>query len=190
MPSLQEQLLKAGLVDKKSLQKVKKEKHIQAKSASKTAKTSSGKGSVGKHNPGTNAIQAKNAERDRKLNQERQQRVQQKAIVAQIKQLVTLNMLDRSAGEIDYQFVHNKKIKKLLVTAEQQTGLARGRLGIVYLHSKGVPGYALVPGAIADKIAERDASIVVRTNENAAQSTESNESDPYASFEVPDDLMW
>ena len=40
---------------------------------------------------------------------------------------------------------------------------------------------------IADKIAERDASLVVRVNKT---STEVDADDPYAAFQIPDDLMW
>jgi uncharacterized protein len=45
----------------------------------------------------------------------------------------------------------------------------------------------LVPKVIADKIAERDPSLVVRVNKT---STEVDADDPYAAFQVPDDLMW
>jgi uncharacterized protein YaiL (DUF2058 family) len=45
----------------------------------------------------------------------------------------------------------------------------------------------LVPKVIADKIAERDASIVVRVNKS---SNEVDADDTYAAFQVPDDLMW
>ena len=45
----------------------------------------------------------------------------------------------------------------------------------------------LVPRVIADKIAERDPSLVVRVNKPTAQV---DEDDPYAAFQIPDDLMW
>ena len=45
----------------------------------------------------------------------------------------------------------------------------------------------LVPRVIADKIAERDASLVVRVNKPV---TAVDEDDPYAAFKIPDDLMW
>ena len=45
----------------------------------------------------------------------------------------------------------------------------------------------LVPRVIADKIAERDPSLVVRVNKTG---TGTAEDDPYAAFQVPDDLMW
>ena len=45
----------------------------------------------------------------------------------------------------------------------------------------------LVPRVIADKIAERDASLVVRVKKT---ETVVEEDDPYAAFQIPDDLMW
>ena len=44
-----------------------------------------------------------------------------------------------------------------------------------------------MPRVIADKIEERDASLVVRVKQSAAVV---EEDDPYAAFQIPDDLMW
>jgi uncharacterized protein YaiL (DUF2058 family) len=64
-----------------------------------------------------------------------------------------------------------------------QGHLAAGRLAIVCLGGN----TELVPKLIADKIAERDASLVVRVQK---ASTELDADDPYAAYKVPDDLMW
>jgi uncharacterized protein YaiL (DUF2058 family) len=61
--------------------------------------------------------------------------------------------------------------------------LVAGRLVIVCLGDT----TELVPKVIADKIAERDASLVVRVNKT---SDEIDAEDPYAAFKIPDDLMW
>jgi uncharacterized protein YaiL (DUF2058 family) len=45
----------------------------------------------------------------------------------------------------------------------------------------------LVPRVIADKIAERDPGLVVRVNKT---KTEIDDDDPYAAYQIPDDLMW
>ena len=45
----------------------------------------------------------------------------------------------------------------------------------------------LLPKVIADKIAERDPSLVVEVKQASSGSAED---DPYAAFQVPDDLMW
>jgi len=48
--------------------------------------------------------------------------------------------------------------------------------------------YDLVPEGIARKIQERDESVVVVLHERKKE--ENDEDDPYAGFEIPDDLMW
>ena len=57
------------------------------------------------------------------------------------------------------------------------------------LAQKGRRGEAieLLPKVIADKIAERDPSLVVQIKKTSA---EVDADDPYAAFQVPDDLMW
>ncbi|MFZ6846314.1 DUF2058 family protein, partial [Undibacterium sp. RuTC16W] len=43
------------------------------------------------------------------------------------------------------------------------------------------------PRIIADKIAERDASIVIQVKKT---TTEIDADDPYAAFQIPDDFTW
>ncbi|MEP0001548.1 DUF2058 family protein, partial [Marinobacter sp.] len=109
MPSLQDQLLKAGLADEKKAKAIRNEKHKKRKQQPK--------GAVEVNEAEIRARQAREekAERDRQLNLERQKQAEKKAIQAQIRQLVETNRLDRSRGETSYQFVHDKKIKKLFV---------------------------------------------------------------------------
>jgi uncharacterized protein YaiL (DUF2058 family) len=110
MPSLQDQLMKAGLADPKKAKAIRNEKHKQRKQQPK--------GSVQVNETEVRARQAREekAERDRQLNLKRQQEAEKKAIQAQIRQLVETNKLDRSRGETSYQFVHDKKIKKCMWT--------------------------------------------------------------------------
>ena len=170
--SLQDQLLNAGLINKDKAQKLKKQKQ--------KAKT--------KH--GDNADEAKEQarlrreeqrERDRLLNEQRNLEAKQKALAAQIKQLVELNQLSLAGGELEYRFIYEKKVKKLYVTEAIQTDLIKGRLVVV----KNGDIFNVVPRPVADKIALRDESIVIRSEQQ-----ESYEDDEYADFKIPDDLMW
>jgi uncharacterized protein YaiL (DUF2058 family) len=43
------------------------------------------------------------------------------------------------------------------------------------------------PGALAERLAERDAALILVWNRERAAS---EGDDPYAEFKVPDDLMW
>ena len=183
MASLQDQLLQAGLVDKKKAKKADKEKRKQAKvdRRSKEETVDETKASV-QH------ARAEKAERDRELNRQREEEANKKAIAAQIKQLIQMNKVDKDRGEVGYNFVDNNKIKKLYVTDALQNQLSLGRLAIVRLLENNDIKYELVPTAVAEKIAMRDKQSIVLINENT--STETDEDDPYADYQIPDDLMW
>jgi uncharacterized protein YaiL (DUF2058 family) len=175
---LQEQLLKAGLVDKNKVKKVNQDKSKQKKDERKA-----GTVSVDEARLAAIETQRKNAERARELNAQRDAVAAQKAVVAQIAQLVQKNRQSKGNGDIAYNYTHNNKIERIYVSAAVQAHLIAGRLVIV------VQGGAveLVPRVIADKIAERDAAIVVRVNK---PSTEVDADDPYADFQIPDDFTW
>ncbi|MFZ6846588.1 DUF2058 domain-containing protein, partial [Undibacterium sp. RuTC16W] len=126
-------------------------------------------------------VQRKNAERARELNAQRDAAASQKAILAQIVQLVQKNRQSKGTGDIAYYYTHGTKIDKIYVSAEVQTHLIAGRLVIVCLDGK----TELLPRIIADKIAERDASIVIQVKKT---TTEIDADDPYAAFQIPDDF--
>jgi hypothetical protein len=179
MASLQDQLLKAGLADEKKLKAHQKEKKKQRKQQPK--------GAIQQDETKLRAQQAREekAERDRQLNQKRNEEARRKAITAQIRQLVESNRLDRARCDTDYQFVHGKKIKKILVDDTMTDQLSRGRLAVVFVDER----YDVVPEPVARKIMERDADAVVVLHERAKQADQ-DEDDPYAGYEIPDDLMW
>jgi len=183
MKSLQEQLLKAGLVDKNKARQSAKSKHRQV-----TAERKAGGRTTKEVGAETNAMRARNAERDRVLNQQQQAQRQLKAIAAQIRQLVELNRVPNEAGDREFNFIFGKKVRKLEVTSALHDQLTRGRLSIVALPEKDYTRFHLVPRAVAEKIAERDQSVVIEND--AADAQETDEDDPYAAFKVPDDLMW
>lgn len=178
MASLQEQFLKAGLVDKKKIKQVSHEKNKQKKDERRT-----GTQSVDEVRLAALETQRKNAERARELNAQRDAAARQKAITAQIAQMVQQSRQSRGGGDIAYNFTHDSKIKRLLVSAAVRADLVAGRLVIVCLGES----TELVPKVVADKIAERDASLVVRVNKT---NTEPDADDPYADYKIPDDLMW
>ncbi len=183
MASLQDQLLKAGLVDKHKAKLANKEKQKQANLARK-----SGGKTV---NAATTAAQQRHAERveqDRALNQKKQDIARQKAIAAQVKQLIEVNKLDRDGGEIPYSFEYENKVKNILVTEEQKNHLTSGHLAIVVTAASAANPFEIVAVQVASKIAERDAQSVVLLNDRGA--TAPLEDDPYAAYLIPDDLTW
>ncbi len=178
MASLQDQFLKAGLVDKNKAKKLHQDKTQQKKIERRT-----GSESVDEARLAALEVQRKNAERARELNAQRDAAAAQKAVFAQIVQMVQTNRQSKGLGDIAYYYTHGTKIDKIYVSAEVQKHLIAGRLVIVCLDGK----TELIPRVIADKIAERDESIVVRVKKT---STEVDEDDPYAAFQIPDDFTW
>lgn len=183
MASLQDQLLKAGLVDKNKANKAKKEKQKQAKAGRK-----GGEKTADEIRLAAEREQARKVERDRELNRQKQTQSNQKALMAQIKQLIDLNRIDREGGDIDYSFVHDDKVRKISVGVDLKKQLSAGRLAIVTFTRDGSDCYELVPAAIAQKIAQRDEGSVVQMNQ--LSETEIDADDPYADYQIPDDLMW
>jgi uncharacterized protein YaiL (DUF2058 family) len=178
MVSLAEQFLKAGLVDKNKVKVANQDKNKQKKVERRT-----GTQTVDEVRLAALETQRRNAERARELNAQRDAAATQKAIVAQIAQMVKQNRQSKGVGDIAYNFTRDNKIERLYVSAAVQAHLMAGRLVIVC--QGGVT--ELVPRVIADKIAERDASLVVRVTKT---SVEVDADDPYADFKIPDDLMW
>jgi len=183
MESLQEQLRKAGLVDKKGVNKAKKDKQKQ----SKVARNTGARGTV-KEKTAAQLAQLKRAERDRELNQQKHKQAEQKALFSQIKQLINLNKVDCGQGEIAYSFVYKNKVRKLYVTADIKQQLSQGRLAIVRLVLKGERLFEIVPAAVAAKIAQRDQQSVVQLN--LATDKGKIDDDQYADYQIPDDLTW
>lgn len=181
MASLQDQLLKAGLIDPKKAKQANKEKRKEANVARR-----SNEEQVDEIKLSAEQARAEKAERDRELNRQRDLELQQKAIAAQIKQLIQNHRQKKGAGDgdVEYNFTDGKLIKKIRVSKTVQEQIVRGVLAVVKLGE----GYELVPRIVADKIAQRDESAIVVANTKSTQQVE--EDDPYKDYVIPDDLMW
>lgn len=175
--TLQEQLLKAGLVSSKKMAKVQrtaKKSRVQAREA-RAAVEENKKAQL---------------ERDKQLSEQQKQDALSKEYKAQVKQLIEMNRIDISKGDIGFNFTDNNVIKNIVVDKTTQAQLISGRLAIARLvvDNSGKSEYAIIPASVADKIAQRDASSIVLNS--ALSQEEQDEYDPYADFKVPDDLMW
>lgn len=171
--SLQDQLLKAGLVTAHKAKQIKHEKHTlnkQPQVADEIKQLA-------------RQAQAEKVQRDRDNNRLQQQEAELKAVAAQIQQLIRQHRLDLSNGEIAYQFADDNKIKKIFITAAQRQQLAQGQLGIVKYETT----YELVPAEIAEKIRQRDSGAVLALlSRQTAETTDQS----YAGYDIPDDLIW
>ena len=180
--SLKEQLLAAGLATKKQ---AKQADH--AKRQQKTQQKKKKSGSTAKvMTPADMAREAaeRTAERDRKLNEKREAQRKKRELAAQIRQLIESNRLERKDAELPYRFKVSNKIEKIYVNEAMQRALARGELGIVRLAN----AFEVVPADTARKVSERDPGALVQLLEPSTKDVDPD--DPYADFQVPDDLMW
>ncbi len=184
MASLQDQLLNAGLIDGKKAKKANKEKRKQANVDRRSKEVK-----VDETKVAAETARAAKIAKDKALNLQREEQAQQKAIAAQIKQLIQNHSkpkLDReSKTEVEYNFTDGTTIKKMMVSGSVQRQIVNGILTITRLEG----AYHLVPTMVADKIAQRDDSFIVVTNTAPAQEQEA-EDDPYKDYVIPDDLMW
>lgn len=179
--SLQEQLLGVGLVDKKKANKLKAEK-LQHKQKVKKGKAEAHDDSA--RQAELKKLRDEKIEKDRLLNLERQKELELKAIQGQIRQMIIQNKVPRQEGDIAYNFTDEKKVKKLYINQSLHDDLSKGRLAIAKLDG----AYELIPEPVAVKISERDNSFILVCNNRIEDATD--EDDPYADFQIPDDLMW
>ncbi len=176
--SLQDQLRKAGLVKEKQVKNVQKRQHADNVRQRKTAERVP--------DPMKQLAQqqlSEKAERDKTLNRQREDKLRARAIAAEIRQLVETHRVSRGSGDIPYNFVVGKKIKKMYVSAEQRDALIAGRMRVIVTGDQ----FDIVPPEIAQKIAERDPARVAPLRAGEASSADDEH---YAKFQVPDDLDW
>ncbi len=180
--SFQEQLLQLGLVDKKKVSEAKKQQHQSKKQNAK----------VGKNQVvvDENVLLAQQAEekkkaRVRKLNMQREAKLQKRAEDAQVKQLIEQHRLEKDDNGISYRFNVTGKIQRIFVTREIADQLSDGHLGIVELADQ----YEVVPRAVIEKIQSiSDRNFIAINSPSPGKSVDPE--DPYAGYEVPDDLVW
>lgn len=178
--SLQDQLLSAGMANKKQANKINAEKR-QKKRQNRN-----------KNDVDEIALSAAKAIEDERkksqeLNKQRREEAEQKAIAAQVIQIIKMNSIDMGAGEngLNYNFTDNAKIKTIDVSKKNQNLISRGHLAIAKIDND----YYLIPAKAAEKIKQRDDQSIVLFNENVSDQSQEDD-DPYADYKVPDDLMW
>ncbi|MEP7186384.1 MAG: DUF2058 domain-containing protein [Rhodanobacter sp.] len=175
---LQEQLLKAGLVNKAKAAQVVREQ----------AKRLKGKAPA---TPSAEQVEAKRsqlakAERDRALAAERNARTQVNEALAQVRQIIAAHKIPRE-GELTYRFNHGDRIRDVLVTAALRSQLATGTLVIACQDDT----YELLPRVAADKVYSRAPELIVLDHgQPSAMETGGEDAEHYRQFEVPDDLIW
>ena len=176
---LQEQLLKAGLVKKSKVAQVA---HEQTKARhGKTAPAPTAEQREAER------LRAERVERDRALAAQRNAQARSNEQRTQARQIIQTQQVARE-GDIEYRFADGSAIRSMLVNPALRTQLANGSLVIARLGE----GYALLPRSAAQKVQERDASMIVLDHaaSEPAKPDTSDDDAYYDQFKVPDDLVW
>jgi len=163
--SLKEQLLKAGLVSKKQVKKVKHEERV-TKHKTKGQKPSP----EIKESSIAREERLAYEERNRELNRKRNEEKKRRENAAQVRQLILTNRLTLEERDDDepYNFVVGKRIRKLFLSEKIIKQLTSGQLAIVKLEGK----FEIVPASAAKQIAERNQKSVLVFNEGGKDEEE------------------
>ena len=176
--SLQDQLLKAGLVSEQKLKQTRTNKR-------KKSKQSGGRDQANEESRLRARQEAtEKAQRDRELNRQREEEARRKADENELRQLIHAHRLARREGDLAYNFQDGANLKRIYVTAEQKAALVAGRIALVRQDK----GYEVIPSEIADKVLARRPELVLVLNRPGGD--EPAEDDGYAEYQIPDDLMW
>jgi len=180
MASLQEQLMKSGLINKQKAKQAQTEKRRKAKQKKK-------KGTV-EVSDAQRAIDAQKElqkQQDLEKNRAIQAELDARAAHGKLIQMIAQHCEKNYQGEIDYHFTYDNKVKRIAINDTTQQSLINGRLAICVLNEE----FYLINKEATEKLAEIDASVLVALHEKVDMN-EMDEDDPYAEFAIPDDLIW
>ncbi len=177
--SLQDQLLKAGLVKKAKAQQVAHQKSKRRKRAGGSA------GTTDEAKARQQRAAAEKAERDRKLAAERNARARERELQAQVRQIIEANRVERT-GDVPYAFTDGRVVRKLRIDEAHRRPLASGALIVVRLGS----GYELLPRAAAERVRERAPELIVLDHAAGGDTGDDGVIEGYEGYEIPDDLTW
>lgn len=182
MAGLKDQLLKSGLINDKQLKKAARDQHKESQLSKQQGKPTQ------QDSQRANLQQAQQIkiQRDRELEQSRKQAAELKALSAQIGQMIEQAAMRHTEGDLIFSFADLNTVKRLHLNACTRDQLSRGLAGIVKHGHK----YHIVPRETVEKIRQRDASAVTLLNPHGQKAEISTDEDPYAAFQVPDDLIW
>lgn len=180
MASLQEQLMKSGLINKQKAQQAQTEKRRNAKQKKK-------KGTLEVSEIQISVQEQKELQRRQDLEKNRQAQAELNARAAHGKliQMIAQHCEKNYQGEIDYHFTYDKKVKRIAVNEKTQQGLIRGLLAICVLNE----AFYLINKEAAAILTEIDPSVLVALHDKE-EPLQAKEDDPYADFAIPDDLIW
>ncbi|OQY15992.1 MAG: hypothetical protein B6I36_11215 [Desulfobacteraceae bacterium 4572_35.1] len=156
--SLQEQLLRAGMVDKKQVKQAEHEKRVQNTKKKKGGISASDSAKIRFQQQ-----QFEQAKQHQKLNAEQNQQRQLKANQSAAKQLIKSSQLPLEEGDVVYRYVDAGKIKQIFVNQDIADKLSVGRLGL----AMGDKNVVLIPADTVLKVIKRDEDSILLYNDPA-----------------------
>lgn len=183
MASLQEQLLKAGLTTKQKTRQANSDN--RKKNKQKRSGVKHGASLQEQVKEDLKKSQAEKLAKDTALNESKKIALAKKELHLRIKQILTHHNVQNVDGDNEYNYTFNNKVKKVLLDNISHKALVNGRLSLCGLDEVTY----LVTSETAEKVASLDASVVLVKNDKV-ETDEPDEDDPYADYQIPDDLMW
>lgn len=203
--SFADQLLKAGLVNQEDISKAEEEKKQRAakrkaqraaKANAATAAKQGGKRPAKKPKPapksdGTVANSAASkmlgttkdiAEAQQKKKQQQEFAEQRRVMNIQINELLKDQPIEEPSGDTKFSYVYDGKVRSIYVSEEQQKKLSAADVALTVVKAK----TKIIPIALVEPLQKIDPKRfihIVKDDKPAAD-------DPYAGFEVPDDITW
>lgn len=183
MASLQEQLLKAGLTTKQKARQANAD--TRKKNKQKRSGVQHGESLQEQVKQDLAKAKAEKQAKDNALNEQSKRQLAEKEQRLRIQQILSHHQLKRVEGDNEYNYTFGKKIKKLSLDAVTHRALVNGQLSLCGLDETTY----IVTRETADKLAELDASVVLVQNDRVIDE-QIPDDDPYAEYQIPDDLMW
>ena len=144
--SLQDQLLALGVANKKKVKQAKHQQRVESKE-------SKGPGIQESLQKAQQKARDERKARDQALDVERKVKRLKAERLAQVRDMVKSNLIDRGpeSERVDFRFPYGKKIRPFPVGADIRDGLARGMIGLVEVDGT----ICIVPREILEKCVER-----------------------------------
>jgi len=166
--SLQEQLLKSGLISEDQLKDAKKKPSKPAKKKNKPKKQQVKTNARPAPTPTPNPEQI----------------LKEKNLRTEVKKLLRSYKLNDKTGEVPYNYSVNNQVKRFYVTKQQQDQLIEGKLAIANWNDISY----LIPFEAVAELTKLYPKIDISHVNNEELKT--SDDDPYADYVVPDDIKW
>ena len=180
MASLQDQLLKSGLISKQKSKQANTDKRRKAKQKKKK-----GTVEISDLQIAINAQKDQLKKQDLDRNQATQNDLHARSEHGKLIQMIAQHCEKEYQGDIEYHFTFDGKVERIAINSETQLRLTNGQLAICVLNE----AFYLINKEAAEKLISIDESVLVSLHEKVDTSAV-EEDDPYAEFAVPDDLIW